>query len=237
MSMMDAMSMGAQPAQNQAPEAQGNQYMRMGVNKGEEGLREIFNRVMELIAEELWEKSGHTTITNQFLADESEPAEIVGKFTGLYAQIAVTAAHSKGAMIPPFVMISVIAETSAMITDIALAARVVDPQDADDTADAGALIGIEVLLSQSRDEMSPEEYDEYRTIANNIIAASPHAEEMAEEGTEDVLEDIEEDPMLLDPQGVSGADGNPQAAADMEANQLAGGNPNANGMAAAMGAV
>lgn len=204
MSMMDAMSMGAQPPQEQpAPQAgpgqpgqsgnpmQAQEFMRMGEGSPEE-LQKVYDKVMTLIASEIWEGQGADQVAEQLNDDDSVPAEVIGKFTGFYLLMAFSAARSKGGMIPPVVIVGAAAETSSQLTDLALMFKMVSPEQADDTADAGALIGIEVLLQHAGQQMQPDERQEYTDLTKAIIQASPTAEQMAAEGEEDAIEDVEE---------------------------------------------
>lgn len=194
MSMMDAMSMGAQPqAQQQQPQVQpmSDSALRMGGDDPAE-MDGLYEKVMTLISEEIWEGQGADLVSEQLVQDNSDPAEIIGKFTGYYLTMAVTAAKSKGGAFPPVVIVGAAGETSSQLTDLALMLKVIDADNADDTADAGALIGIEVLLSQGAQAMSPEDKQEYADITKAIINASPDAQEMAADGAEDAIEDFEE---------------------------------------------
>ena len=194
MSMMDAMSMGAQPqSQQQQPQAQpmSDSALRMGGDDPAE-MDGLYKKVMTLISEEIWEGQGADLVSEQLVQDNSAPAEIIGKFTGYYLTMAVTAARSKGGAFPPVVIVGAAGETSSQLTDLALMLKVIDADNADDTADAGALIGLEVLLSQGAQAMSPEDKQEYADITKAIINASPDAQEMAADGAEDAIEDFEE---------------------------------------------
>lgn len=194
MSMMDAMSMGAQPqAQQQQPQTQpmSDSALRMGGDDPAE-MDGLYKKVMMLISEEIWEGQGADLVSEQLVQDNSDPAEIIGKFTGYYLTMAVTAAKQKGGAFPPVVIVGAAGETSSQLTDLALMLKVIDADNADDTADAGALIGLEVLLSQGAQVMSPEDKQEYADITKAIINASPDAQEMAADGAEDAIEDFEE---------------------------------------------
>lgn len=196
MSMMDAMSMGAGPEQQQQPQAPETQPMsqetlRMGGDNPEE-LEKLYTKVMALISSEIWEGQGADLVSEQLMQDESEPAEIIGKFTGMYLLMAVSAAKSGGGSFPPVVIVGASAETASQLTDLALMLKLVSPEEADDTADAGALIGLEVLISQGGNQMAPEDKQEYADITKAIINASPNAQQIAEEGAEDAIEDVEE---------------------------------------------
>lgn len=196
MSMMDAMSMGAQPQAQEQPQQPQTQPMsdsalRMGGDDPAE-MEGLYKKVMTLISGEIWEGQGADLVSEQLVQDSSDPAEIIGKFTGYYLTMAVTAAKSKGGAFPPVVIVGAAGETSSQLTDLALMLKVIDADNADDTADAGALIGLEVLLSQGAQAMSPEDKQEFADITKAIINASPNAEAMAEDGAEDAIEDFEE---------------------------------------------
>lgn len=189
MSMMDAMSMGAQPQPQTQPMS--DSALRMGGDDPSE-MEGLYKKVMMLISGEIWEGQGADLVSEQLVQDSSDPAEIIGKFTGYYLTMAVTAAKSKGGAFPPVVIVGAAGETSSQLTDLALMLKVIDADNADDTADAGALIGLEVLLSQGAQVMSPEDKQEFADITKAIINASPNAEAMAEDGAEDAIEDFEE---------------------------------------------
>lgn len=197
MSMMDAMSMGAQPEQQQQPQQpQGGQqpgqsFMRMGGDDPEE-MQALFTKVMTVISEEIWEGQGADQVTAQLVQDNSEPAEVIGKFVGFYTLMAMSAAKTKGGMLPPIVLVAAAGETSSQLTDIALMLKLISPEEADDVADAGALIGLEVLLANGGNQMEGDEYQEFADITKAIINASPDAQEMAADGAEDAIEDFED---------------------------------------------
>lgn len=198
MSMMDAMSMGAQPEQpqQQQQQQQGGQqpnqsFMRMGGDDPEE-MQALFTKVMTLISAEIWEGQGADNVTAQLVQDDSEPAEIIGKFVGYYILVAMSAAKMKGGMLPPIVLVAAAGETSSQLTDIALMLKLISPEDADDVADAGALIGLEVLLANGGNQMEGDEYQEFADITKAIINASPDAQQMAADGAEDAIEDFED---------------------------------------------
>ena len=197
MSMMDAMSMGGQPLQQQqemqAPETQpmDQKTLRMGGDDPAE-MEKLYNKVMALISSEIWEGQGADQVSAQLMEDDSEPAEVVGKFTGFYLMMATAAAKTNGGSFPPVVIVGAAAETSSQLTDLALMLKLISPEEADDTADAGALIGLEVLIAQGGNQMAPEEKQEYADIVKAVINASPNAQEIAEEGAEDAIEEVEE---------------------------------------------
>ena len=196
MSMMDAMSMGAQPDQQQPQQPQGGQqpnqsFMRMGGDDPEE-MQALFTKVMTLISGEIWEGQGADQVTAQLVQDDSEPAEVIGKFVGYYILVAMSAAKMKGGMLPPIVLVAAAGETSSQLTDIALMLKLISPEDADDVADAGALIGLEVLLANGGNQMEGDEYQEFADITKAIINASPDAQQMAADGAEDAIEDFED---------------------------------------------
>lgn len=209
MSMMDAMNQAAQPQpQPQAAPPQGGggqppqqgqsgnpmqpeQFLRMGGDDPAE-LEKLYNRVMVLISSEIWEQNGADQVAEQLMQDDSQPAEVIGKFTGFYLMMATAAARAKGGMLPPIVIVGASGEVAAQLTDIALSLKLVAPEDADDTADAGALVGLEVLIQNAGQQMAPDEKQEYIDIATAIIKASPNAQQLAEEATEDAVEDVQE---------------------------------------------
>nr|UVX62845.1 MAG: hypothetical protein [Bacteriophage sp.] len=211
MSMMDAMSMGSQPQQDaaaQPPQGQQPQpgagqpgqsgqpmqqqeFLRMADGNPEE-MEKLYNKLMALISSEIWEGQGADQVAAQLNQDDSQPAEVVGKFTGFYLLMAFSAARAKGGMVPPVVIVGIAGEVAAQLTDLALMFKLVSPDQADDTADAGALIGIEVLMQHAGQQMQPDEKQEYADLTTAIIKASPTAMDMAEEGAEDAVEDVQE---------------------------------------------
>lgn len=211
MSMMDAMSMGAQPPQDaaaQPPQGQQPQpgagqpgqsgqpmdqqeFLRMADGNPEE-MEKLYNKLMALISSEIWEGQGADQVAEQLNDDDSAPAEVIGKFTGFYMLMAFSAARAKGGMVPPVVIVGIAGEVAAQLTDLALMFELVSPEQADDTADAGALIGIEVLMQNAGNQMQPDEKQEYADLTTAIIKASPTAMQMAEEGADDAVEDVEE---------------------------------------------
>lgn len=241
MSMMDVMNQAAQPPQQGAAPAAGAQppsgpqpgqsgspmqpqeMMRMGEGSPEE-LQDLFDKIMTLISSEIWEGNGADQVAEQLNQDESQPAEVIGKFTGFYLLMATSAARSKGGMLPPIVVVGAAGETASQLTDLALMFKMVSPDMADDTADAAALIGIEVLMQNGGQQMSPEEQQEYAEITKAVIDASPNAQQIAEESAEDAIEDAAEmQGMESDAEAYGGND------AENEQAQQGG------GMAAAMG--
>ena len=211
MSMMDAMNQAANPQPAQGAPAPGpaapgvapdqppqsgqpmpaQEFLRMGGDDPAK-MEEIYNNVMELISTEIWEGNGADQVAEQLTQDDSSPAEIIGKFTGFYLMMATAAARTKGGMMPPIVIVGCAGEVAAQLTDIALALQLVAPDNADDTADAGALVAIEVLIQNAGAQMAPDEKQEYVDIATAIIKASPNAQQMAEEVADDAVEDVEE---------------------------------------------
>ena len=207
MSMMDAMNMGQQqpqdaaaqqPPQGQQPQPgqsgqpmQQQEFLRMADGNPEE-MEKLYNKLMALISSEIWEGQGADQVAAQLNQDDSAPAEVVGKFTGFYLLMAFSAARAKGGMVPPVVIVGIAGEVAAQLTDLALMFKLVSPEQADDTADAGALIGIEVLMQHAGQQMQPDEKQEYADLTTAIIKASPTAMQMAEEGAEDAVEDVQE---------------------------------------------
>lgn len=205
MSMMDAMNQAAQPQpQPQAAPPQGapqqgqsgnpmqpQEFLRMGGDDPVE-MENLYNKIMVLISSEIWEQNGADQVAEQLMQDDSQPAEVIGKFTGFYLMMATAAARAKGGMLPPVVVVGAAGEVAAQLTDVALALELVAPEDADDTADAGALVGIEVLIQNAGQQMAPDEKQEYVDITTAIIKASPNAQQLAEEATDDAVEDVQE---------------------------------------------
>lgn len=211
MSMMDAMNNPAPAQPEAAPQAaapgagpgqpgqpgqsgqpmQQQEFLRMADGNPEE-MEKLYNKLMALISSEIWEGQGADQVAEQLNQDDSAPAEVIGKFTGFYLLMAFSAARAKGGMVPPVVIVGIAGEVSAQLTDLALMFKLVSPEQADDTADAGALIGIEVLMQHAGQQMQPDEKQEYADLTTAIIKASPTAMDMAEEGAEDAVEDVEE---------------------------------------------
>lgn len=203
MSMMDAMNMGDQapapaaPAGNepsQAPQVGGagpNATMRMG-GEDPEQMQGLFNSVMGLVSSEIWEGNGADMVAERLQQENSEPAQVIGTFTGMYLMMAFAAAKSKGGMLPPIVIVAAAGQISSQLTDIALMLKTVSPDNADDTADAGALIGIEALLQNTGQQMQADELQEYQDITNAIIKASPQAQQTANEVADEAIEDVSE---------------------------------------------
>lgn len=194
MSMMDTMNQGGgQPPQGQAPQGQppqggapqgmdGQAKMRMGEDGDLQGL---FNRVMSLISENIWQGDGADQVAAQLTQQESVPAEVIGKFTGFYLMLVVGAAAAKGGMLPPVVVAGAAGQTASQLTDIALMLELVSPEQADDTADAGALIGMEVLLQNVGQQMAPDERQEYMDVLTALVKASPEAQAQASEAADE----------------------------------------------------
>ncbi len=179
-----------QPGQSGQPMQQ-QEFLRMADGDPEE-MEKLYNKLMALISSEIWEGQGADQVAEQLNDDDSAPAEVVGKFTGFYLLMAFSAARAKGGMVPPVVIVGIAGEVAAQLTDLALMFKLVSPEQADDTADAGALIGIEVLMQNAGQQMQPDEKQEYADLTTAIIKASPTAMDMAEEGAEDAVEDVQE---------------------------------------------
>lgn len=199
MSMMDVMNSGGmtppsndpqQPQPQQPQVGQGQPTMRMGEQP--EQMQEVFNKVMTLASEEIWEGSAADQVADRLRQDDSEPAQVVGTFTGMLLMMATTAARSKGGMLPPIIVIAAAGQIASQLTDIALMTGAVTPDNADDTADAGALIGIEALLMNNGAQMEADELQEFKDITKAIIDASPQAMATAADVGEEAIEDIGE---------------------------------------------
>lgn len=228
MSMMDAMNNPA-PPQQPAPVPEGPQPgpnapqggMRMGGDSPEEMVR-LMNGVMMLASQEIWEGQGSNMVAERLHQPGADPAEVVGTFTGMYLMMATQAARSKGGMLPPIVTVAAAGQIASQLTDLALMFKMVEPADADDTAEAGALIGIEALLQNAGNQMSPEEKQEYQDIATAIIKASPQAKQVAHEQTDEAIQDIAElgggnQPQHAEPDGDEGP--NPTAPSDNDGDE------------------
>ena len=179
-----------QPGQSGQPMPQ-QEFLRMADGDPEK-MEELYNKLMELISSEIWEGQGADQVAEQLNDDDSSPAEVVGKFTGFYMLMAFSAARAKGGMVPPVVIVGIAGEVSAQLTDLALMFKLIAPEQADDTADAGALIGIEELMQNAGNQMQPDEKQEYVDLTKAIIQASPTAMQMADEGADDAVEDVQE---------------------------------------------
>lgn len=177
----------ANPDQQQMPQ----EAMRMADGNPEE-MQALYTRLMSVISSEIWEGNGADQVAAQLADEDSDVPEIIGKFTGFYLILGFSAARAKGGMLPPVVVAAAAGETASQLTDIALMLKLITPAEADDVADAGALIGLEGLLTKVGTQMSPDEKQEYVDITKAIIEASPTAVNMAEESSEEAVEDLQE---------------------------------------------
>lgn len=183
MSMMDTMNAGAQSqpaaaqpadvpaAQGQPQDAVPGSYARMG----EDGqLQQLTDKVMMLISKSLWSEGKADQVAAQLGQPGAQPEEVVGKFTGFMLMMANSAAKESQRMLPPIVMIGCAAQTAAQLTDIALAMKLITPDEADDVAEAGALIGVETFAKNTKGNgMQADERQEYSDIMQQLISQSP----------------------------------------------------------------
>ena len=205
MSMMDAMNMGGQPQPQQpmpgeptqpqpmvGEQAPAKGLFRMADGNPEE-MKKLYGKLALLIAQTLWEQGGSDQVSQAMDEDDDrEPSDVIGTYTAYYLTTAIGAARTKGGMVPPVIIVALAADTAAQLTDLAIVKELVEPKDADDTADAGALIGLEIFMKMNKSQLMPEEFQEYSTIIKSIIDASPHAMELADEGGEEALENYED---------------------------------------------
>lgn len=227
MSMMDAMNNpppnGTVSPESQAPMAPGNMPMQGGMRMGEgdpQKMVSLMRSVMGLISHEIWEGEGSNLVAERLHQPNADPAEVIGLFTGYYLMMATSAARTKGGMMPPIVVIGAAAQTASQLTDLALMFKMVKPDDADDMAEAGALIGIEVLLQNSGNQMAPDEKQEYQDITKAIIDASPQAKQMADKlDDQAVAEAAQMGGGTPEPDGDEGP--NPTAPSDNDGDEVA----------------
>lgn len=188
MSMMDVMNGGGQPPQQQQPPQP--ETMRMADGDGA-GMQDLFFKIMSLISSEIWQKDGADRVAEQLAQEGSQPAEVIGKFVGMYLQMATSAARVKGGMLPPVVIAGAAGQTAAQLTDIALMMGIVKPDNADDTADAAALIGLQQLLQNGK--LADNEKQEYTDVLTALVKASPTAQQMAAESQPEQQEAAQQD--------------------------------------------
>lgn len=200
MSMMDTMNAASQqpaagapadPAASQAPQgpsaAAPSQFARLSEGGDLQGQ---FNKVMKLASSQLWEKGMSDLVNEQLIQDESEPSAVVGKFVSFLLNMANAAFNSKQQAPEPIVMIGVAEQMADQMTDIALNNETVAPEDADDTSEAAALIGLSLFLENSKSAIQQEDLGEYQQIITQIINNAPGAAKMAQDNIDDA-EDVQ----------------------------------------------
>ena len=241
MSMMDAMNNPA-PAQPQSGQPQPQQGapgagpgtppqqggMRMGQDDPQ-AMAEQFHKIMALVSQEIWEGQGSNMVAERLHQPGAQPAEVVGTFTGMYLQMVTQASKSKGGMIQPILIVAAAGQIASQLTDLALMFKMVEPKDADDTAEAGALIGIEALLQNAGNQMQPDEKQEYQDIATAIIKASPKAKQIAADQSDEAVAEVAK--MATDPNHPEPDADNQGGPSDNDADNQP---PQAGGMNAAM---
>lgn len=191
MSMMDAMNQQAQPqpqapagqppAQG-APSAEPSQFARLSEGGDLQGQ---FDKVMKLASSQLWEKGMSDLVNEQLLQDDSDPSAIVGKFVSFILNMSNAAFNSKQQAPEPIVMIGVAEQMADQMTDIALNNETVAPEDADETSEAAALIGLSLFLENAQSTIQTEDRSEYQQIITQIINNAPGAAKMAQENVDD----------------------------------------------------
>lgn len=200
MSMMDTLN--AAPPQGQQPSpdaaqagalnpgaAQAGQQPGTFVRLSEGGdLQEQFNKLMSLTSSELWQKGMADLVNEQMLQDESDPSAIVGKFVSFLLGMCNGAMNSKQQAPEPIVMAGIAEQMADQMTDIGLNNETVAPGDADDVAEAGALIGIQLFLQQNGQQIQAADLEEYKNILTQLIQNAPDAAEMAEDNLDDAAE-------------------------------------------------
>lgn len=191
MSMMDAMN--AQPDQGAAapgqPAPQQNAAAGQFARLSEGGdLQGQFDKVMSLASSQLWEKGMSDLINEQLLQDESDPSAVIGKFVSFILNMSNSAFNSKQQAPEPIVMVGVAEQMADQMTDIALNNETVSPEDADETSEAAALIGLSLFLENSKGAVQQDDLGEYQQIITQIINNAPGAAKMAQENVDDAVE-------------------------------------------------
>lgn len=186
MSMMDTMNPQPTPAPAQgAPgpaAAAPSEFARLSEGGDLQGQ---FDKVMKLASSQLWEKGMSDLVNEQLLQDESDPSAIVGKFVSFILNMANAAFNSKQQAPEPIVMIGVAEQMADQMTDIALNNETVSPEDADETSEAAALIGLSLFLENAQATIQQEDRGEYQQIITQIINNAPGAAKMAQENVDD----------------------------------------------------
>lgn len=189
MSMMDTMNAAVpqSPAPADVQPQPSGQFARLSEGGDLQGQ---FDKVMKLASSQLWEKGMSDLVNEQLLQDDSDPSAVVGKFVAFILNMANAAFNTKQQAPEPIVMIGVAEQMADQMTDIALNNETVSPDDADDTSEAAALIGLSLFLENSKSAIQQEDLGEYQQIITQIINNAPGAAKMAQENIDDA-EDVE----------------------------------------------
>lgn len=195
MSMMDTLNapqpqqapQGAAPQQGQPQQVESYARLQGG------DLEDAFNKAMMLTSQQLWQNGMSDLVNEQLLQDDSDPAAIIGKFTSFLLS-AVNAGYNAKQQAPePIVMCGVAEQMADQMTDIALNNETVGPGDADDTAEAAALIGIQLFIQDFGQQIAAADKTEYENILQQLIQNAPGAAEIAEDELDDAqdMPDVE----------------------------------------------
>lgn len=193
MSMMDTLSapQPQQAPQGGTPQAP-NQVESFARLQGGD-LGDAFNKAMMLTSQQLWQGGMAGLVNEQLLQDDSDPAAIIGKFTAFLLSGVNAGYNAKQQAPEPIVMCGVAEQMADQMTDIALNNETVGPGDADDTAEAAALIGIQLFLQDFGAQVAAEDKAEYQNILQQLIQNAPGAAELADEELDDAqdMPDVE----------------------------------------------
>lgn len=184
MSMMDTLNA---PQQGQPQQVESYARLQGG------DLEDAFNKAMMLTSQQLWQNGMSDLVNEQLLQDDSDPAAIIGKFTSFLLS-AVNAGYNAKQQAPePIVMCGVAEQMADQMTDIALNNETVGPGDADDTAEAAALIGIQLFIQDFGQQIAAADKTEYENILQQLIQNAPGAAEIAEDELDDAqdMPDVE----------------------------------------------
>lgn len=235
MSMMDTLN-APQPPQDQqgqqppgptpSPGGQTETFARLqgGDLEGQ------FNKAMMLTSQQLWQNGMAELVNEQLLQDDSDPSAVIGKFVAFLMSGVNAAYNSKQQAPEPIVMCGVAEQMADQITDIALNNETVAPGDADDTAEAGALIGIQLFLEQFGNQVGADDQAEYKKILQQLIQNAPGAAEIAADEMDDAQEMPDVEAMMSG--GAAPTGGLPPDQQGAQPQQQA---PAQGGMAAALG--
>lgn len=193
MSMMDTMNAAppqGQPQQQGQPAPAPASFSRLGEGGD---LQKQSDKVMELLSNQLWVEGDADKVNEQLIQDESDPAAVIGKFTGFLLLGVFAAFRQKQQMPEPIVMVDSARQVADQLTDIGLATKTVAPKDADDTAEGAALIGLQLFLQQAGGSMQADELDEYKQIITQIVQNSPGAAEVQEENQDEAAQLVAEE--------------------------------------------
>lgn len=190
MSMMDTLNV---PQPQQAPQQGQPQQVESFARLQGGDLEDAFNKAMMLTSQQLWQNGMSDLVNEQLLQDDSDPAAIIGKFVSFLLS-AVNAGYNAKQQAPePIVMCGVAEQMADQMTDIALNNETVGPGDADDTAEAAALIGIQLFIQDFGAQIAAADKTEYENILQQLIQNAPGAAEIAEDELDDAqdMPDVE----------------------------------------------